>query len=203
MSESLLNADSLCFGSVDCFSDETLEGADMGVCGGASVSAGVDTSGMDVEFCSWWEVTVDVSGVAAGETAVVAPVLSPTDTGVAVVSDTWEVRSVVATVTDCSWVDVDVVTVINGAVVASVHADTGDGMFFVIVGGVVEVEMCFSGVVTLTPSVGVDEITSPVFVSPVAVTLEDTVAGAAAQVGAGDAAAETPASVVTCACVDT
>lgn len=44
-----------CVGSKDCFSGETLEGADVGSWGRASVWAGVDTSGetsVDAELCT-------------------------------------------------------------------------------------------------------------------------------------------------------
>lgn len=166
----------------------------MGIWGRASISAGANTSGMDAEFCS--------SGV------VVAAVVAPADTVMAVVSDTWEVVFVIAAVTDCSCVDVVVVMIINGAVVASLDTDTDGGLstvFSVVVAAVIEVVVCFpegaaaaaaaGGIVTLTPSAGVEEITSTVFASSVVVTLEDNVAGEAVQVVAGAAAEQTTTSV--------
>lgn len=86
--------------------------------------------------------------------------------------------------------------------------DTGGGIFSVGVVGTVQVKVCFSegaatGGVSLTPPAGVDEIKSTAFVSAVVVMQGDTVAGEVMHIGAGDAAEETSASVVTCACVDT
>lgn len=206
ISVSLLDAS--CVGSKDCFSGETLEGTDVGSWGRASVWAGVDTSGeTSVELCTCRGRTAEVCVVDTGGT--VGAVAAATNTGVALVVDTWVLVTtfVVATVTVCSGDDVDVVTVGNGAGVAPVVVVTVGGIltvFSAVVEGVVEL-MCSlegaapTGVVTWTPSVAGDVVTVTGLVLFVVVTLADAVVAVGAQIGMG-AAEDVPTTetVVTC-----
>lgn len=171
----------------------------------------MDTSGetsVDAELCE-----VCVAG-AGGAVVVVAAAVA--DTEVAVVVDTCVVVAfVVATVVDFSGGDVVVVTVGNGAGVASVKVVTGGGIFTVFsaaVQGAVEPTCSLGGsaptgavAVTLTPSVGADGGAVTVFALAVVVTLADVVAGEGVQIGAGGFARAVPATETadTCACVAT
>lgn len=98
------------------------------------------------------------------------------------------------------------VNVVAAGVIASAATDTLGGISSVGVAGTVQAEVGLSdgvatGGISLTPPAGVDGIKSSTLVSAVAVKQGDTAAGEAMHAGAGDAAEETSASVVTC--VDT
>lgn len=220
LSGSLLEADTFCVDSKDCFSDETLEGADVDAWGRASVCAGVDTSGetsVDAELCTCREMTAEVCVVDAGGTVlVVAAVIAATvatDTGVAVVVDTWVVVTlVVATVMDFSGDDVVVVTVGNEAGAAPVEVVSGGGIFIVFSAVVTGVVVCSlegavaTGVVTWTPSVGGDVVTVTVLALAVEVILADVVVGEGVQIGVGAAggfAEDVPATETVVPCVTT
>ncbi len=185
----------------------------MDAWGRVSVWAGVDTSGetsVDGELCTCRETTAEVCVVDAGGTVLVAAVVAATDTGVAVLVDTWVgVTFVVATVMDFSGDDVVVVTVGNGAGAAPVEV-TGGGIFTVFSAVVAGVVICSlegavaTGVVTWTPSVGGDEVTVTVFA--LAVTLVDVVVGEGMQIGVGAAgvsAEDVPATETVVPCVAT
>lgn len=216
MSRSPLDADTFCVCSKLGFSDDSLEEADVGVWGRASVWAGADTS-LDAELCTCRGITADVCVVQTGGTALVgAAVVAATDSGVAVVVDAWVVVTtvVVATAMDFSGDDVVVVTVGNGA---GVEVVTGGGIltaFSAVVGGVVDVVCSLegaaaaTGIVSWTFSVGDDAVAVTVLDLAVVVTLADVVVGDGLQVGVGTAqvfAEDAPATGTadSCPCVAT